>query len=437
MNNLNIGSRLLVAFSILVLLILGISLYSYSKLSTIKEQADSLAQANAKVLSLVAENAKDHAEQARKQADSSYAQALSAYESATGGLVLGCGLAVIVAIAGALLITRSIVSPLRKMIAVMRDIAEGEGDLTKNIYLDSADELGELSKWFDMFMDNIQEDITNIGKSTHQIAAASVQLHSTAEQIAMGSKEVAMQAERVASAGQGMSDSSGNIAQNCSQAADGSHRASEAAVAGARVVDETIAVMNSIAIRVKETATTVATLGNRSEQIGQIVGTIQEIADQTNLLALNAAIEAARAGEQGRGFAVVADEVRKLAERTRKATSEISEMIKTIQSETSGAVSAMEIGVNEVVQGSEKATESGQALGRIQEQINLVTTQINHVAKAANEQTTATLEISNNMHQITEVVARTSSGAQETTKAADQLAALAKELDRIVGQFKV
>lgn len=437
MNNLKIGSRLLVAFSLLVLLILGISLYSYSKLSTIKEQTDSLAQANAKVLSLVAENAKDQAEQARKQADSSYAQALSAFENATGGLVLGCGLAVIVAIAGALLITRSIVSPLRKMIAVMRDIAEGEGDLTKNIYLDSADELGELSKWFDMFMDNIQEDITNIGKSTHQIAAASVQLHSTAEQIAMGSKEVAMQAERVASAGQGMSDSSGNIAQNCSQAADGSHRASEAAVAGARVVDETIAVMNSIAIRVKETATTVATLGNRSEQIGQIVGTIQEIADQTNLLALNAAIEAARAGEQGRGFAVVADEVRKLAERTRKATSEISEMIKTIQSETSGAVSAMEIGVNEVVQGSEKATESGQALGRIQEQINLVTTQINHVAKAANEQTTATLEISNNMHQITEVVARTSSGAQETTKAADQLAALAKELDRIVGQFKV
>jgi len=241
----------------------------------------------------------------------------------------------------------------------------------------------------------------------------------------------------IAAAGEEMSATSADIAQNCNMAAEGSRQATAAAVSGSQVVEETIAVMNSIAKRVKETAKTVETLGGRSEQIGEIVGTIQDIADQTNLLALNAAIEAARAGEQGRGFAVVADEVRKLAERTRKATTEISEMIKTIQSETNGAVIAMEMGVDEVAKGSEKAAQSGKALESILEKINEVTHQINEVATAAGEQTSTNLEISKNMYQITEVITQTSHGAQETTKAADQLSESAGELDRIIGQFKV
>jgi methyl-accepting chemotaxis protein len=373
----------------------------------------------------------------KKRTSARYDEAVSAYQSAVSILGIGCAIAVLIAIVFSVLITRSIVTPLNSVITVMRNIAEGERDLTQNMSLDSKDELGELSKWFDMFMDNIQEDITNIGKSTHQIAAAAAQLHTTAEQIASGAEQVSDQASNVAAAGEEMSASSGDIAQNCSLAAQGSTHASEAARAGAEIVDETIAVMNSIAIRVRDTAKTVESLGSRSEQIGEIVGTIQDIADQTNLLALNAAIEAARAGEQGRGFAVVADEVRKLAERTRKATTEISEMIKSIQSETQGAVVAMETGVGEVTHGSEKASESGKALENILSQINDVSTQINQVAAAAEEQTAATEEISNNMYKITEVVSRTSQGAKETTQAADKLSALAGDLDRIVGQFKV
>ena len=424
MNNLKIGTRLWIGFSLVVLLIFGMAFLSYVEINSIKEQTDSLARVGSAAVD-------------KQLAEQSYAKAVAAYESSLRWLAIGCALAALIGAAAAVLITRSIVVPLKSMIAIMRNIAEGERDLTQNIYLQSSDELGEFSKWFDMFMDNIQADVTHIGTSTHQLAAAAVQLHATAEQIANGSEKVAAQATNVATAGEQMSASSGHIAENCSLAAEGSRHASEAAVSGAQIVDETIAVMDNIANRVKETAQTVERLGSRSEQIGEIIGTIQEIADQTNLLALNAAIEAARAGEQGRGFAVVADEVRKLAERTRKSTTEISAMISAIQSETKGAVIAMETAVDEVAKGSDKASGSGQALASILQKINEVTEQIKQVATAAEEQTAATHEISNNMHQITDVVAQTSHGAQETTKAADELSALAGELNGIVKQFKV
>jgi methyl-accepting chemotaxis protein len=195
--------------------------------------------------------------------------------------------------------------------------------------------------------------------------------------------------------------------------------------------------MSQIAERVHESSQTVESLGVRSDQIGAIIGTIEDIADQTNLLALNAAIEAARAGEQGRGFAVVADEVRALAERTTRATREIDGMIKAIQSETREAVIAMEQGVEQVASGTGEAEKSGQALQEILQQINDVSMQINQVATAAEEQTATTGEISGNMMQITDVVRRTSQGASESAVAAAQLNGSADELQRLVRQFKL
>ena len=195
--------------------------------------------------------------------------------------------------------------------------------------------------------------------------------------------------------------------------------------------------MGQIANKVQESAKTVENLGARSDQIGTIIGTIEDIADQTNLLALNAAIEAARAGEQGRGFAVVADEVRALAERTTRATSEIGEMIKAIQNETKGAVAAMGQGVQQAESGTLEAARSGEALRNILQQINDVTLQVNQIATAAEEQTAVTCEITNNMSLITEVVQQTAQGANESASAAGQLSGNAEKLNRLVHQFKL
>jgi methyl-accepting chemotaxis protein len=219
-------------------------------------------------------------------------------------------------------------------------------------------------------------------------------------------------------------------------AAESSQQSTASATRGVGVVQGTIAGMSRIAERVKQTAQTVENLGTCSEQIGEIVGTIEDIADQTNLLALNAAIEAARAGEQGRGFAVVADEVRALAERTTKATKEIAEMIKTIQSETRGAVSSMQEGVVEVANGTAASQESGKALDDILCRINEVTMQINQIATAAEEQTAVTGEITMNVQHVTDVVAHTARGVNEIAAASTQLASNARLFQELVQRFK-
>jgi len=278
--------------------------------------------------------------------------------------------------------------------------------------------------------------LEKISSASGEVLTAAEQVSASAERIATGAEEVATQAATVATADEEMSATSSDIAQNCLLAADGARKALDSAKNGAGVVDKTLEVMCQIAERVRESASTIESLGTRSDQIGAIIGTIQDIADQTNLLALNAAIEAARAGEQGRGFAVVADEVRALAERTTRATQEIGGMIKAIQLETKGAVVTMEQGVHQVEAGTEEATKSGAALHEILEHITAVAAQINQIATAAEEQTATTTEISSNMQQITEVVHDTSQQAQESATAAVQLHGNAEELQRLMQHFK-
>lgn len=276
-----------------------------------------------------------------------------------------------------------------------------------------------------------------VSSSAGEVSAASIQLHATSKNMAVGTEEVACQVATVSTAGEEMAATSHDIAHNCNAAADNSRHASELAGNGAVIVQQTVEGMQRIAGRVKGTARQVAGLGTRSDEIGAIIGTIEDIADQTNLLALNAAIEAARAGEQGRGFAVVADEVRALAERTTRATKEITGMIKAIQQETRQAVASMEEGVLEVEAGTTEAARSGSALQQILDQINEVTGQINQIATAAEEQSCTSREISNNVHQITDIIQETAQSTQETTEASNILSRLATELEHMVRQFKL
>jgi methyl-accepting chemotaxis protein len=353
-----------------------------------------------------------------------------------GWIMIGGAILVsILAFVMGLIISRSIYLPVNILAGQARQVADG--DLRVGIDYHSGDEVGALSEAFRTMTENLRNTISKVSDTSDQVAAASNQLNVNSEQIATGAEEVAAQSATVATAGEEMAATSGDIAQNCQKAAEGAQRASQTASNGAEIVERTVAVMGLVATKVQESAKTVESLGARSDQIGAIIGTIEDIADQTNLLALNAAIEAARAGEQGRGFAVVADEVRALAERTTRATKEIGEMIKAIQRETKDAVIAMELGVHQVETGTEEAAKSGQALQDILEQVNDVAMQVNQIATAAEEQTATTSEISSNMHQITEVVQQTSQGAQESATAAAQLSGNADELQRLVRQFKL
>jgi len=340
-----------------------------------------------------------------------------------------------------MVIVRSwITTPLQGVMNMAAELASGDFRSVQAVDANapkSVDEVEQVSQEMHRMAGVLKGLLVKITGSSAEVSAAASRVNASAEEIATGSERVAAQAGSVATAGEEMSATSGDIAQNCQMAAEGAKRATQAACSGAEVVDRTVEVMGLIAAKVQETARTIESLGARSDQIGAIIGTIEDIADQTNLLALNAAIEAARAGEQGRGFAVVADEVRALAERTTRATREIGEMIKAIQHETRGAVVIMEQGVHQVESGTEEASRSGGALREIQEQISAVAMQVDQIAAAAEQQTATTSEIASNIYEITEVVQQTAQSANESATTAVQLSRNAESLQKLVQQFQL
>lgn len=335
------------------------------------------------------------------------------------------------------IVVGSTIRRIKKTVEQLQGISEGQWNLTARLDDSQKDELGELALCVNLFVKKLQDVISQLSGNSRQLANAFSQLNSSRLQLVRDSDEVASQVGTVATASEEMSATANEISRNCQQVAESTNLAINSATEGVAIVQNTVQGMGKIAFRVQESARTVESLGVRSDQIGQIIGTIEDIADQTNLLALNAAIEAARAGEQGRGFAVVADEVRALAERTTKATKEIGEMIKSIQHETKTAVQAMGEGVEEVKQGTIEAERSGEALAAIMNQINLVAMQITQIATAAEEQTATTDEITNNIQTVNDVVAKNSQNAQEAAEVTSQLDTIARNFQELVANFKV
>ncbi len=344
-----------------------------------------------------------------------------------------------------LLFTLGVIFLVRKIITVrvkttvnmLRDIAEGEGDLTKRLHADSDDELGDMAKWFNKFINNIHEIISTVQINAQGVSTASTQLSSTADNLFKGSNEQKLQTEQVASAMSEMSQSIIDVVRNAEESSKASINASDIAGKGRDVVEKTVAGMKKIASTVQETSETVEKLGASSAEIGDILNVINDIAAQTNLLALNAAIEAARAGEHGRGFAVVADEVRKLADNTAEATHKISEMVATIQQDTEKSVNSMNAGRAEVENGVQLAEEAMKALEMIVDTSGMAANIVKMITQATGEQSSTTDLVSENMETILNVTQQSVAATNEIKMSSEELGGLSAELQSKIGLFKV
>jgi len=329
----------------------------------------------------------------------------------------------------------AVVTPLSEGRAVLEKLAGG--DLTAHIESDFKGEYHEFKESINKLSDSLSKVIGEVSSVIQATTTASNEISSSAEEMAAGSAEQSQQANEVAAAIEQMTKTILDTTKNAASASNASKEAGLIAKEGGQVVTETIEGMNRIAAVVQHSADTVQQLGKSSDQIGEIIQVIDDIADQTNLLALNAAIEAARAGEQGRGFAVVADEVRKLAERTTKATKEIAQMIKQIQKDTEGAVSSMQEGKLEVEKGKELTDKAGVALNQIISGSTDVVDIVSQVAAASEEQSSTSEQISRSIESITTVTQESAMGIQQIARSAEDLNKLTGNLSVLIAKFKI
>ncbi|MCO1619473.1 methyl-accepting chemotaxis protein McpA [Pseudomonas putida] len=344
----------------------------------------------------------------------------------------------VAAIAGLLgLLIPVLMSPLTTMGRAMRDIAEGEGDLTRRLAVQNKDEFGELATSFNRFVERIHASISEVSSATRLVHDLSEKVVSASNASISGSEEQSMRTNSVAAAINELGAATQEIARNAADASQHASGASEQAHGGREVVEEAISAMTALSQRISESCAQIETLNASTDEIGKILDVIKGISQQTNLLALNAAIEAARAGEAGRGFAVVADEVRNLAHRTQESAEEIHRMITSLQVGSREAVHTMNTSQVSSEQTVQVANQAGERLASVTQRIGEIDGMNQSVATATEEQTAVVESLNLDITQINALNQQGVENLNETLRHCDQLAQQAGRLKQLVGSFRI
>lgn len=345
-------------------------------------------------------------------------------------------LSIIIGLLLAYFITRSILNPVNNLRTTIESI-EKNSDLTQRIDITSTDEIGKTAVSFNHMLEKFEALIQQVSSSSSQLTSASEQVSTVAQDSARNVEQQRQETDMVATAINEMSATVQEVASNAQNASGAAVSADNESQSGKDVVNQTAKAIEQLAADIESAASVIHTVEEDSETIGGVLDVIKNIAEQTNLLALNAAIEAARAGEQGRGFAVVADEVRTLASRTQESTAEIESMIQKLQEGSKKAVKVMENGTSQAREGAEMALEAAGSLDAIVRSVASINEMNTQIAAAAEEQSAVAEEINKNVVNISQLSEKTASGAEQTMSASGELSNLASELQQLVGQFKI
>lgn len=352
------------------------------------------------------------------------------------GLLIGILLTLIL-VAAVFTIGRMINRSISQVAGSLEEIATGEGDLTKRLSTPSKDVIGRLVLNFNTFMQKLHSIIQDITGSTDRLSSVANEISSLSKQSNESARLQHMKTEEVAVAIEGLVHSIDEVAKSAEAAAEAAQNARYEANSGSEVVGSTISAIQKVADEVQEASEVIQKLKNDTESIGRVLEVIRDISDQTNLLALNAAIEAARAGEHGRGFAVVADEVRMLAARTHDSIQEIRGVIELLQSGTGEAVNVMERGREQAVLSVERASKAGESLDTIIGTVTTISKMNRQISESAADQTNVVGEINQNIGDIRKIGEQTYEGAKKTAAAGETTAELTQNLKKLVGKFKV
>jgi methyl-accepting chemotaxis protein len=338
---------------------------------------------------------------------------------------------------GGWVMQHNVILPLDRLASRMRDIAEGDGDLTGRVEVHGHDELDEVACWFNVFIERIEQIVLRVAQNARALGDAATGLAGIAHETALQSSMQQDQAMHITASMGEISTAVHQISETTQNAAIDARKAEEKAHAGGETIQSTVATIQQLMMANQATATKIEELGHASDAIGRIIGVIDDIANQTSLLALNASIEAARAGEHGRGFAVVAAEVRRLAERTSRATGEIDQTVRAIQGGTAEVVEAMRSSMKHVESGVDSARSAGAALASIIHGSEAVQRMVTQIASASTQQSYATQSVNANINEISSIIESTTNNSARAVDACDRLSHLAADLNQLVGTFKV